>query len=115
MVTEVLGVKGSPIFVKIMMMTTLLLRNPTETRWKLSNVENFSRMRLKLTQNYNFDSHDDASRLRDNLAPAQLASQSTESKDTLVPPNAVLTSSDSTKDDDGIGDEDWNMLAANVK
>uniref|UniRef100_A0A8C0F6Z1 Neurobeachin-like protein 2 n=1 Tax=Bubo bubo TaxID=30461 RepID=A0A8C0F6Z1_BUBBB len=35
--------------------------------WKLSNVENFSRMRLKLVQNYNFNSHQDASDLRDNL------------------------------------------------
>nr|XP_056717431.1 neurobeachin-like protein 1 [Euleptes europaea] len=35
--------------------------------WKLSNVENYSRMRLKLVQNYNFSSHQDASALRDNL------------------------------------------------
>uniref|UniRef100_A0A663LWV9 Neurobeachin-like protein 2 n=1 Tax=Athene cunicularia TaxID=194338 RepID=A0A663LWV9_ATHCN len=35
--------------------------------WKLSNVENFSRMRLKLVQNYNFNAHQDASDLRDNL------------------------------------------------
>uniref|UniRef100_A0A8C4KJI5 Neurobeachin-like protein 2 n=1 Tax=Dromaius novaehollandiae TaxID=8790 RepID=A0A8C4KJI5_DRONO len=35
--------------------------------WKLSNVENYSRMRLKLVQNYNFNSHQDASDLRDNL------------------------------------------------
>uniref|UniRef100_A0A8C3MD63 Neurobeachin like 1 n=1 Tax=Geospiza parvula TaxID=87175 RepID=A0A8C3MD63_GEOPR len=40
--------------------------------WKLSNVENFSRMRLKLVQNYNFNSHQDASDLRDNLGKVLL-------------------------------------------
>ncbi|CAJ0924518.1 unnamed protein product, partial [Ranitomeya imitator] len=35
--------------------------------WKLSNVENYSRMRLKLVQNNNFDRHLEASNLRDNL------------------------------------------------
>ncbi|XP_010218713.1 PREDICTED: neurobeachin-like protein 1 [Tinamus guttatus] len=39
--------------------------------WKLSNVENYSRMRLKLVQNYNFNSHQDASDLRDNLGVHQ--------------------------------------------
>ena len=42
-------------------------RNQGEIAWKLSNVENFSRMRLKLTENYNFDPHTDASKLRDNV------------------------------------------------
>lgn len=36
--------------------------------WKMSPVENQSRMRLKLIQNLSFNSHRDASRLRDNLA-----------------------------------------------
>lgn len=35
--------------------------------WKVSSAENFSRMRLKLVRNYNFDSHREASALRDNL------------------------------------------------
>nr|XP_037273796.1 LOW QUALITY PROTEIN: neurobeachin-like protein 1 [Rhipicephalus microplus] len=34
--------------------------------WKLSQQENFARMRLKLTLNHNFDSHYQASCLRDN-------------------------------------------------
>uniref|UniRef100_A0A803W0N7 Neurobeachin-like protein 2 n=1 Tax=Ficedula albicollis TaxID=59894 RepID=A0A803W0N7_FICAL len=42
-------------------------RKHRPVHWKLSNVENFSRMRLKLVQNYNFNSHQDASDLRDNL------------------------------------------------
>ena len=33
--------------------------------WKLSTTENFSRMRLKLTPNYYFNPHIEASRLRD--------------------------------------------------
>uniref|UniRef100_A0A669Q4A2 Neurobeachin-like protein 2 n=1 Tax=Phasianus colchicus TaxID=9054 RepID=A0A669Q4A2_PHACC len=47
--------------------------------WKLSNVENFSRMRLKLVQNYNFNSHQDASDLRDNLGSVYQTQPSSES------------------------------------
>ncbi|XP_071822216.1 neurobeachin-like protein 1 isoform X2 [Apostichopus japonicus] len=36
-------------------------KHPKPIHWKLSCQENFSRMRLKLTQNYNFDDHRDAS------------------------------------------------------
>ncbi|KAL4635789.1 neurobeachin-like protein 1 [Arapaima gigas] len=35
--------------------------------WRVSSAENYSRMRLKLVRNYNFDPHLDASALRDNL------------------------------------------------
>lgn len=35
--------------------------------WRVSSAENFSRMRLKLVRNYNFDLHREASALRDNL------------------------------------------------
>uniref|UniRef100_A0A8C3XMD2 Neurobeachin-like protein 2 n=1 Tax=Chelydra serpentina TaxID=8475 RepID=A0A8C3XMD2_CHESE len=42
-------------------------RNPPEIRWKLSSAETYSRMRLKLVPNYNFDRHAEASALRDNL------------------------------------------------
>uniref|UniRef100_A0A670XQ79 Neurobeachin like 1 n=1 Tax=Pseudonaja textilis TaxID=8673 RepID=A0A670XQ79_PSETE len=45
-------------------------RKPNLIHWKLSNVENYSRMRLKLVQNYNFNSHQEASALRDNLGEA---------------------------------------------
>ncbi|OCT63836.1 neurobeachin-like protein 1 isoform X1 [Xenopus laevis] len=40
--------------------------------WKLSSVENYSRMRLKLVQNLNFDAHLEASALRDNLGVQQM-------------------------------------------
>uniref|UniRef100_A0A8B9RHI3 Neurobeachin-like protein 2 n=1 Tax=Astyanax mexicanus TaxID=7994 RepID=A0A8B9RHI3_ASTMX len=39
--------------------------------WKLSSAENYSRMRLKLVRNYNFDTHREASALRDNLGVQQ--------------------------------------------
>ncbi|XP_059426100.1 neurobeachin-like protein 1 [Carassius carassius] len=38
-----------------------------DIHWKLSSAENYSRMRLKLVWNYNFDPHREASALRDNL------------------------------------------------
>ncbi|MCJ8729842.1 hypothetical protein PDJAM_G00110980 [Pangasius djambal] len=42
-------------------------RQQKEMHWKLSSAENYSRMRLKLVRNYNFDPHREASALRDNL------------------------------------------------
>uniref|UniRef100_A0A8C8SSA1 Neurobeachin-like protein 2 n=1 Tax=Pelusios castaneus TaxID=367368 RepID=A0A8C8SSA1_9SAUR len=47
-------------------------RNPPEIRWKLSSAETYSRMRLKLVPNYNFDRHMEASALRDNLGADHL-------------------------------------------
>ncbi|XP_053326637.1 neurobeachin-like protein 1 isoform X2 [Spea bombifrons] len=46
-------------------------REQNVDRWKLSNVENYSRMRLKLVQNNNFDPHLEASAFRDNLGVQQ--------------------------------------------
>lgn len=42
-------------------------RQQKDIHWKLSSAENYSRMRLKLVRNYNFDPHREASALRDNL------------------------------------------------
>ncbi|XP_066543971.1 neurobeachin-like protein 1 isoform X1 [Amia ocellicauda] len=42
-------------------------RQQNSMHWKVSSAENYSRMRLKLVQNYNFDPHKEASALRDNL------------------------------------------------
>jgi len=36
-------------------------------------------------------------------------------QEALVPANAVLSPSDTGKEDDGVGDEDWSLLAQNVK
>nr|CAB3264213.1 neurobeachin-like protein 1 [Phallusia mammillata] len=87
-------------------------RNPGKTYWKLSNAENFSRMRLKLTENYNFDRHEDSSRLRDNLAPNDVKELT--NQEALVPASAVLPASDASKEDDSVGDEDWSLLATNT-
>ncbi|MEQ2239137.1 Neurobeachin-like protein 2 [Ilyodon furcidens] len=38
-----------------------------EVKWKLSGAETYSKMRLKLVPNYNYDSHSEASALRDNM------------------------------------------------
>ncbi|XP_066441343.1 neurobeachin-like protein 2 isoform X1 [Eleutherodactylus coqui] len=53
-------------------------QNPTEVRWKLSSAETYSRMRLKLVPNYQFDAHTEASALRDNLGtdPSQAVADS---------------------------------------
>uniref|UniRef100_A0AAQ4QN44 Neurobeachin-like 1 n=1 Tax=Gasterosteus aculeatus aculeatus TaxID=481459 RepID=A0AAQ4QN44_GASAC len=45
-------------------------RQQDEMHWRVSSAENFSRMRLKLVRNYNFDPHREASALRDNLGKA---------------------------------------------
>uniref|UniRef100_A0A3Q3QH30 Neurobeachin-like protein 2 n=1 Tax=Monopterus albus TaxID=43700 RepID=A0A3Q3QH30_MONAL len=42
-----------------------------DIHWKVSSAENYSRMRLKLVRNYNFDPHREASALRDNLGVHQ--------------------------------------------
>jgi hypothetical protein len=46
----------------------VVCRSVDEDYWKLSTTENFSRMRLKLTPNYYFNPHIEASRLRDTGA-----------------------------------------------
>lgn len=47
-------------------------RQLSEMHWRVSTAENYSRMRLKLTRNYNFDTHREASALRDNLGKTTL-------------------------------------------
>lgn len=48
-----------------------------EVKWKLSNAETYSKMRLKLVPNYNYDSHSEASALRDNMGKSQRTSMQT--------------------------------------
>ncbi|CAI9726854.1 1 isoform X1 [Octopus vulgaris] len=77
--------------------------------WKLSNQENFSRMRVKLVPNYNFDPHTEPSRLRDNqdlpdkseedgLQKLELAKEALVSRENIA--------------DDALGDEDWNVISS---
>lgn len=44
-----------------------ICRDPPTPRWKMSRVETYSRMRLKLVPNHHFNPHLEASALRDNL------------------------------------------------
>lgn len=44
-----------------------ICRDLPTPRWKMSSVETYSRMRLKLVPNHHFNSHLEASALRDNL------------------------------------------------
>ncbi|KAL1022209.1 hypothetical protein UPYG_G00023730 [Umbra pygmaea] len=46
-------------------------RQQSEMHWRVSSAENYSRMRIKLVRNYNYDDHREASALRDNLGVQQ--------------------------------------------
>ncbi|KAM6452892.1 neurobeachin-like protein 2 isoform 3-T3 [Liasis olivaceus] len=80
-------------------------RNPPEIHWKLSNVETYSRMRLKLVPNHNFDRHGEASALRDNLGADGLHNP-TESLPLAVAKEAKV----SEMQDDQLGEEDLSFL-----
>lgn len=82
----------------------------TESKhWKLSNQENFSRMRVKLIPNYNFDLHTESSKLRDNLDMPELADNDKLKKLELA--KEALISHENIADDT-LGDEDWNVISS---
>ncbi|XP_059829938.1 neurobeachin-like protein 2 isoform X2 [Hypanus sabinus] len=85
-------------------------QNPSEIKWKLSSAETYSRMRLKLVPNYNFDKHLDASALRDNLGSDQ-ARTPPESLPLAVAKEAKV----SELEDDQLGDEDLVFLNNQVE
>uniref|UniRef100_A0A8C1VN57 Neurobeachin-like protein 2 n=1 Tax=Cyprinus carpio TaxID=7962 RepID=A0A8C1VN57_CYPCA len=76
------------------------LRVQPEVKWKLSSAETYSKMRLKLVPNYNFDSHSDASALRDNMGYPR---SSTEPIPLAVAKEAKV----SDMEDDKLEDEDF--------
>ncbi|NWJ10578.1 NBEL2 protein, partial [Crypturellus undulatus] len=80
-------------------------RNPTETRWKLSSAETYSRMRLKLVPNLSFDQHLEASALRDNLGADHLHNP-TESLPLAMAKEAKV----SELKDDQLAEEDLPVL-----
>ncbi|XP_077997957.1 neurobeachin-like protein 1 isoform X2 [Glandiceps talaboti] len=79
-------------------------RNPQAVNWKLSMTENFSRMRPKLTQNYNFDDHLEAAQQRDNIGNNMTSS--TEAIPLAVAKEAMVNE----LEDDVLGDEEWNVV-----
>uniref|UniRef100_A0A8C1KFS1 Neurobeachin-like protein 2 n=1 Tax=Cyprinus carpio TaxID=7962 RepID=A0A8C1KFS1_CYPCA len=79
------------------------LRVQPEVKWKLSSAETYSKMRLKLVPNYNFDSHSDASALRDNMGYPR---SSTEPIPLAVAKEAKV----SDMEDDKLEDEDFAFI-----
>ncbi|KAM4736367.1 neurobeachin-like protein 2 isoform 1-T1 [Anableps anableps] len=75
-----------------------------EVKWKLSGAETYSKMRLKLVPNYNYDSHSEASALRDNMG-----AESPRSSDPI--PLAVAKEAKvSDMEDDHLEEEDLVFL-----
>ncbi|XP_066487542.1 neurobeachin-like protein 2 [Tiliqua scincoides] len=85
-------------------------RNPPETHWKLSGAETYSRMRLRLVPNYNFDCHAEASALRDNLGADYLHNPA-ESLPLAVAKEAKV----SEMQDDQLAEEDLLFLGNQVE
>ncbi|XP_022079256.1 neurobeachin-like protein 1 [Acanthaster planci] len=78
--------------------------------WKLSAQENFSRMHLKLTQNFMFDQHIDASQMRDNTGPV---AEATDTLSLEIVKEARV--SDMELQDDRLGDEEWNIISESTE
>uniref|UniRef100_A0A4W4FS48 Neurobeachin-like protein 2 n=1 Tax=Electrophorus electricus TaxID=8005 RepID=A0A4W4FS48_ELEEL len=76
-------------------------RDQPKVKWKLSSVETYSKMRLKLVPNYSFSQHSEASALRDNMG-AESPRSSTESLPLAVAKEAKV----SDMEDDQLEDED---------
>ncbi|XP_058230531.1 neurobeachin-like protein 2 isoform X2 [Hemibagrus wyckioides] len=80
-------------------------RDQPEVKWKLSSAETYSKMRLKLVPNYNFDSHSEASALRDNMG-AESPRSSAEPLPLAVAKEAKV----SDMEDDQLEEEDLLLL-----
>ncbi|XP_031429737.1 neurobeachin-like protein 2 isoform X1 [Clupea harengus] len=72
-----------------------------EVKWTLSNAETYSKMRLKLVPNYNYDSHSEAAALRDNMG-----AESPRSNTDTIPLAVAKEAKVSDMEDDQLGDED---------
>uniref|UniRef100_A0A7M4E3Q1 Neurobeachin-like protein 2 n=1 Tax=Crocodylus porosus TaxID=8502 RepID=A0A7M4E3Q1_CROPO len=81
-------------------------RDSPQMHWKLSSAETYSRMRLKLVPNYNFDCHQEASALRDNLGEKNHLQTSAESLPLAVAKEAKV----SELEDDQLAEEDLAIL-----
>uniref|UniRef100_A0A669DUS8 Neurobeachin-like protein 2 n=1 Tax=Oreochromis niloticus TaxID=8128 RepID=A0A669DUS8_ORENI len=80
--------------------------NRYDIKWKLSNAETYSKMRLKLVPNYNYDPHSEASALRDNMG----IPRGSEPLPLAVAKEAKV----SDMEDDQLGEEDllfWDKTA----
>ncbi|XP_069107826.1 neurobeachin-like protein 1 isoform X1 [Argopecten irradians] len=84
-------------------------RNIISQHWKLSNQENFSRMKVKLVQNHNFDPHTEAAMLRDNLGINE-TDESEQLRRLSVAKEALVSKENIA--DDTITDEEWNVISS---
>uniref|UniRef100_A0A7N6BQ58 Neurobeachin-like protein 2 n=1 Tax=Anabas testudineus TaxID=64144 RepID=A0A7N6BQ58_ANATE len=75
-----------------------------EVKWKLSSAETYSKMRLKLVPNYNYDAHTEPSALRDNMGAD--SPRSSEPLPLAVAKEAKV----SDMEDDQLGEEDLVFL-----
>uniref|UniRef100_A0A4W6DRB4 Neurobeachin-like protein 2 n=1 Tax=Lates calcarifer TaxID=8187 RepID=A0A4W6DRB4_LATCA len=82
--------------------------NRYDVKWKLSNAETYSKMRLKLVPNYNYDPHSEASALRDNMG---MSPRSSEPLPLAVAKEAKV----SDMEDDQLGEEDLVFLDNKVE
>ncbi|XP_012936084.1 neurobeachin-like protein 1 [Aplysia californica] len=77
--------------------------------WKLSYQENFARMKVKLTQNYNFEDHVNASVLRDNGGVVE-TNKSLRLEELSAVKGALVSQENMA--DDSLGDEEWSVISA---
>nr|XP_046254941.1 neurobeachin-like protein 2 isoform X3 [Scatophagus argus] len=80
-----------------------------EVKWKLSSAETYSKMRLKLVPNYNYDAHIEASAQRDNMGAD--SPRSSEPLPLAVAKQAKV----SDMEDDQLGEEDVVFLDDKVE
>ncbi|MFT7805427.1 neurobeachin-like protein 2 isoform X1 [Arapaima gigas] len=81
-----------------------------EVKWKLSSAETYSKMRLKLVPNYNYDTHYEASAQRDNMGG--------DSPRSLTEPLTLVVAKEakvSDMEDDQLGEEDLRYLDNHVE
>ncbi|XP_059473157.1 neurobeachin-like protein 1 isoform X2 [Neocloeon triangulifer] len=86
-------------------------REQPNEHWKLSNQENVSRMRLKLTPNLAFDQHTEASNLRDNTG---WMSRGTEDND-LAGLTSLSAALPQQVDEDSLPEEEWRRITAEAE
>ena len=89
---------------KTVKLSDVFHRQIPELHWRLSSLENFSRMRPKLVPNHTFDAHLQASQLRDNVS-----TDATAAGDDGEPELPALPLAGDIGDD-RLGDDEWNMI-----
>ncbi|XP_066208131.1 neurobeachin-like protein 2 isoform X1 [Saccopteryx leptura] len=86
------------------------LRDPPTPRWKMSSAETYSRMRLKLVPNHHFNSHLEASALRDNLGEVPLTPTEEASLPLAVTKEAKVSPLPEELQEDQLGEDELASL-----